>query len=146
VDKKLTAMTVPILPALSAAMVVVGLWVAARAPAAQAAASFTDMGALGLPAVSDGAVQWGDYDSDGDLDVAIAGHTAAGAPIARLCRNNGGGAFSDASAGFEGMSSGAAAWGDYDNDGDLDLLVAGNTAGTRLYRNEGTDTFVRYCW
>ncbi len=35
----------------------------------------------------------------------------------------------------------AAAWGDYDNDGDLDLYVS-NFGPNRLYRNEGDGTFV----
>src|SRR5579862_4221159 len=37
------------------------------------------------------------------------------------------------------------AWGDFDNDGDLDLLVSGDTGAglvTRIYRNDGGGNFV----
>ena len=35
------------------------------------------------------------------------------------------------------------AWGDYDNDGDLDLFVTEMSENNRLYRNDGTNGFVR---
>jgi hypothetical protein len=38
-------------------------------------------------------------------------------------------------------ASSAATWGDYDNDGDADLLIIGVT-GSGLYRNEGNGGFV----
>ncbi|MDZ4231622.1 MAG: VCBS repeat-containing protein, partial [Candidatus Pacearchaeota archaeon] len=34
-----------------------------------------------------------------------------------------------------------AAWGDYDNDGDPDLFIAGEGDASRLYRNNGDGTF-----
>jgi len=65
----------------------------------------------------------GDYDNDGLVDVFV---TAVGED--RLFRNLGGGKFSDAtkSAGVAGAPNEwgtAAAWFDFDNDGDLDLFV-----------------------
>src|SRR4029453_1017822 len=46
--------------------------------------------------------------------------------------------FTDAGAGLGDVVEGATAWGDYDNDGDLDVVLTGlvgSTAITRLYRN-----------
>jgi hypothetical protein len=86
-----------------------------------------------------GAVAWGDYDNDGDLDVVISGTSSGGALVASLWRNDGG-AFTDAGANLPGMDLGFAVWGDYDNDGDLDLLFGGNSNDgfiTRIYRNDG---------
>jgi len=40
-------------------------------------------------------------------------------------RNDGGGAFSDLGAPLTGVSWSSSAWGDYDNDGDLDILLVG---------------------
>ena len=85
----------------------------------------------------------GDYDNDGDLDLYIAIDIARGTN--RLYRNEGDGTFADATlpAGVqdEGQSIGVS-WGDYDNDGWLDLYVA-NWQGKPnvLYRNEGDGTF-----
>ncbi len=47
--------------------------------------------------------------------------------------------FSDIEAGLPGVESGSVAWGDYDNDGDLDLLLTGrDEVGpiSRVYRND----------
>ncbi|HTL54758.1 MAG TPA: FG-GAP-like repeat-containing protein [Candidatus Limnocylindrales bacterium] len=87
-----------------------------------------------------GAVAWGDYNNDGKLDVLIAGTTANGGLVAAIWRNDGGGTFTDIGANLPGMDIGFAAWGDYDNDGDLDLLFGGNTNDgwiARIYRNDG---------
>ena len=85
---------------------------------------------------------WGDYDSDGDLDLVLLGGTNW-EEDARLYRNDGG-TFTDVGAGLVKVRAGAAAWGDYDGDGDLDLALTGassdglySTAHIKLYRNDG---------
>ena len=57
--------------------------------------------------------------------------------------------FSSVDAGIENIAGYDAAWGDYDNDGDLDLLLTGGiglylsgTPYTFLYRNDGDDQFM----
>lgn len=96
--------------------------------------TFSDAQA-GLPGVYSGAVAWADYDNDTYLDFAISGVSNAGA-IAKVYRNNQNGTFSDIGAGLLGQYSGSIQWGDYDYDGDLDLLLSGS-AGTRIYKNNG---------
>ncbi|MBK8167725.1 MAG: VCBS repeat-containing protein [bacterium] len=89
---------------------------------------------------------WGDYDNDGDLDLYIV--KAAGLPN-RLLRNDGGGNFMDVTAGPLADTGGGygACWGDYDNDGDLDLYVVNgcnsgfSCVANRLLRNDGGGTF-----
>ena len=87
-------------------------------------------------------IAWCDFDNDNDLDLLICGMTANGTPVTRLYRNDEG-VFTDTGLSFIGVSDGAAAWGDYDQDGDMDLLLTGNSETgdiIRLYRNDG-DTF-----
>jgi hypothetical protein len=71
-------------------------------------------------------VAWGDYDNDGDLDVAVLGINTAGEHHTIIYRNDAG-AFSDIKANLTGVKDGSLEWGDYDNDEDLDLLVTGET-------------------
>src|ERR1043165_428242 len=91
--------------------------------------TFTELD-IGLPGIFLGPTAWGDYDNDGDLDLAITGTT--GMYISRVYRNNGDGTFTDIKAGLAGVAGGGIAWGDYDNDGNLDLAVAGGD-GTNVY-------------
>ncbi|MFV1981058.1 MAG: FG-GAP-like repeat-containing protein, partial [Rhodothermia bacterium] len=94
-------------------------------------------------------VDWGDYDNDGDLDILLAGGFLSPLIVegrARVYRNDGGGTFTDVDAALDGMFYGAAKWGDYDNDGLLDIILSGasdlkNQRLGRLYRNEGGDQF-----
>jgi hypothetical protein len=93
----------------------------------------------GLPGVKNSAVAWGDYDADGDLDIALAGDGGDGVGfVARVYRNDAG-IFADIGAGLPGVSAGAAVWGDYDGDDDLDLVLTGDSGEyvARLYRNDG---------
>jgi hypothetical protein len=87
-----------------------------------------------------GSAAWGDYNHDGKLDLAIVGATTGGGLVAGIWRNEGGGVFTNIAASLPGMDLGFVAWGDYDNDGDLDLLFSGNSNDgfvTRIYRNDG---------
>jgi len=95
----------------------------------------------GLPGVHVGSVDWGDYDRDGDIDILLAGNNQDIGSISRVYRNDGSNSFVDINAGLNGTSNGNASWGDYDNDGYLDIIVAGE-GNTRIYRNSsGNGTF-----
>ncbi len=105
--------------------------------AAESSFSVPDFAASGvvLPAITRGAVAWGDIDSDGDLDAALAGD-ASGTPLARIYLNAGG--IFTRTIELPGVSQAALAWRDYDNDRDLDLVLAGQGAIgpiSRIYRN-----------
>ena len=106
-------------------------------------ASFTNINA-GLPGVMVSTVAWGDYDNDGDLDILLTGATGYGTQISEIYRNNGDATFTTISAGLTGVQYGSAAWGDYDNDGDLDVLLTGSTwvsSASKIFRNNGNGTF-----
>jgi carbonic anhydrase len=109
-------------------------------------------------------VQWGglnmsaaDYDNDGDTDVLVLRGgwlQDKGRVRNSLLRNNGNGTFTDVTraAGLDrpALPTQAAAWADYDLDGDLDLAI-GNEGVQRpdskiafadnLFRNNGDGTF-----
>jgi len=91
--------------------------------------------------IEDGTLQLGDCDNDGDLDILVAGYSRElNYSTARIYENDGNGSFTDS---HELLPSGTAlnaAWGDYDNDGDLDILVFTSTNG-KLYRNDGDFNF-----
>jgi len=95
------------------------------APAAMAAASIAD------------------FDLDGDPDLVVCGMALAGEEIrlaSSLYVNDGSGRFTLASAPFTPVSAGGVAWGDYDGDGDPDLVLSGRTTTgfiTELWVNEG---------
>jgi uncharacterized repeat protein (TIGR01451 family) len=86
---------------------------------------------------------WGDYDNDGYLDMFVADYFTT--RFNKLYRNNGDGTFSEipsAVPALENSSSVGAVWGDYDNDGKIDLFVANiNNENNSLYRNQGNGMF-----
>ncbi|HEY5915548.1 MAG TPA: VCBS repeat-containing protein, partial [Verrucomicrobiae bacterium] len=109
-------------------------------------AGFVDSGIF-LPGFSRASAAWGDFDNDGRLDLALSGLTSAGIPAVVIYRNNGTN-FSPVSGSFAAVFAGNVAWGDYDGDGRLDLLVTGITSAsqngvaiTRLYHNDGNGVF-----
>lgn len=96
---------------------------------------------------------WGDYDNDGLLDLYISRgeQNGKGNLGNSLYRNNGDGTFTDVTVAAkvnDDTNTWAAVWGDYDNDGFLDLFVTrpGTTVlgpgnANILYHNNGDGTF-----
>ena len=86
---------------------------------------------------------WGDYDNDGWLDLFIGTETVQNETYpCQLFHNNGDGTFTDVAAdagvAVVGFVKGVV-WGDYDNDGRLDLYVSQHLAQqpNQLFHNEG---------
>ncbi len=101
-----------------------------------------------MPEIMGGGGALFDMDGDGDLDAYLVQSgdvrlAPAEQPPNQLFRNEGGGRFSDVTAGSgaeaPGYGQGVAA-GDYDDDGDVDLYVT-NVGPDRLLRNEGGGRF-----
>jgi len=102
--------------------------------------TYTDIsGSVNIVGIHGGAVCWGDYDNDSDLDLLLTGYSNSYTAVSKIYRNDSG-IFTDISASLTGVYNSSAAWGDYDNDGDLDLLIIGSTAGeiriSKIYRND----------
>ena len=106
--------------------------------------TFTPMGdTTGLDDSGDGvAAAWCDYDSDGYPDLYLVNENSDN----RLFNNGGDSTFTDVTltAGVSHTGSGsAAAWGDFDNDGDFDLFLANKDSVQVLFSNNGDGTFAR---
>ncbi len=100
--------------------------------------SFSNLN-LSLPGVYQSSVAWADFDNDGKLDFVLTGSDSNSVPISQVWRNTGNGAFTNFLAALPGVRSGSAAWGDFDNDGKLDLVLTGLSSNsvpvTHAFRN-----------
>jgi hypothetical protein len=90
-------------------------------------------------------LSWADYDNDGSFDLSVS---TINLERDFLYRNQGNGTFNkiiNRSPVNEGAHTYGVAWGDYDNDGLLDLFVANGAFGppldNALFRNKGDGTF-----
>jgi hypothetical protein len=113
-----------------------------------------------FPGIEGGTVAFGDYNSDGRLDAVVTGTNSSGVAVAKvyhqssvpICHIILGHEYcfpfwswsEDTSANLTPVSESSAVWGDYNNDGHLDLLIAGmhgSTPTTTLYTGDGTGVF-----
>ncbi len=107
--------------------------------------SFTEVGAAAGLRFGDQtwATDFADYDNDGDLDCFVMNHYTA----SRFMRNNGDGTFTDVTSASGFTASDLDLFGiqcsfrDFDNDGFVDLAIAGSDQ--RLFKNNGDGTFSR---
>jgi len=111
-----------------------------------------NQGGLGdSPTGGNYASTWVDYDNDGDVDLFLAkcngGGAAASARYNELHRNNGDGTFTDVSVAaglYDPIQTWSSAWGDYDNDADLDVFVGASSFADgqhKLMTNNNDGTF-----
>jgi len=94
-------------------------------------------------------LDWGDYDNDGDLDLAVMGKTTAGPFVTKIYKNEDGTLAEDTGQSLVGYANGQLKWADVDNDGDLDLAITGQSMNStqsasdnyvRIYKNEPAGT------
>jgi hypothetical protein len=88
-----------------------------------------------LPAAPTRDVAWGDYDEDGDMDLALAvGQNQRN----QLYRQDNAGNFTLVWTSTTTLDTTSVAWGDWDNDGDLDLAFGNANGPVEVYANLGS--------
>jgi len=88
-------------------------------------------------------VNWTDFNNDGKLDLFVTNENNQNE---NLYRNDGGGVFTKLTTGDLVSSGGktmSSSWGDYDNDGDLDVFLANDQGNNGLFRNDGDANFTK---
>jgi len=98
-----------------------------------------------LTSVGDCQLSFSDFDNDGDLDINLIGCCDK-----HISYKNNGSTFSEfqtysvVGGPFGGIYDGSISMGDYDNDGDLDIISSGNEKYTTVYLNNGSGNYTDY--
>lgn len=105
-----------------------------------------------FPDVSEGDVDWGDFNRDGYLDLLICGNDGT-LNHTKIYSNDGDETFTEISFDLPDIYNGIIRWTDFNNDGLLDIFLSGdldNNTGdfitnpiTELYSNNGDSTFTQ---
>ena len=91
-----------------------------------------------FPGLSQGDVSWGDFDNDGDKDVALMGVSNISGAVTAIYENKGPEGFVNTNQNFERVIDGTLEWADLNKDGFIDLIVSGyngNGPSTKVYLN-----------
>lgn len=107
---------------------------------------YSDVG-ISFPGIGVGTLEWGDFDSDGDLDVLASGNTQViGTGSTQLYRNDGNTFNLVNLLPFLGLTESSAKFIDFDLDNDLDVILMGaNTSNDPimvLYQNTNAGSYV----
>ena len=103
----------------------------------------TDVIFVGTERMDTSSVAWGDYDGDGDLDLAAGNRVGTyGNQVNQVYENDAGTFRLDPGNGFgwvspDEKSTESVAWGDWDSDGDIDLAVGNWLQVNQVYENDG---------
>lgn len=105
----------------------------------------TESALPGFEGVVAGSSAFGDLNNDGWPDIVYTGGTGEGRAF-MIYLNNGDGTFTQQSNSLQGVTKGFVSLGDYDNDGDLDILVTGESGGSGTWfiyiaNNDGDGNF-----
>ncbi|MEN8225321.1 MAG: VCBS repeat-containing protein, partial [Bacteroidota bacterium] len=85
---------------------------------------YTKMGA-GITGLYGGMLDWGDYNNDGYADLLISGLDDTNASQTYIYKNVSGSSFVQLAGSYSDVANGSSFWGDFNNDGLLDIIVAG---------------------
>lgn len=87
-------------------------------------------------------VNWTDIDNDGDLDLFVTNENNQNENLYLNANGN----FTKITTGAlltDGGNTNSSSWGDFDNDGDLDVFLANDLGFNSLFRNDGNLTFTK---
>jgi len=105
---------------------------------------FTEISA-GIENIMLSSMVWADFNNDKYPDILINGKNNKGEAVSKIYQNYGNGTFKKVSAQLTAVASGAVAVADYDHDGDLDILLSGQSKTvpiTKIYENKGGFRFI----
>ncbi|NES68515.1 MAG: hypothetical protein F6K24_26420, partial [Okeania sp. SIO2D1] len=109
---------------------------------------FSENTDVSLTGVHYSAVATADFDNDGDTDILLTGITRDGSnkPISKVYTNDGSGGFSEnTDVSLTDVGYSAVATSDFDNDGDIDILLTGEDSSdnfiSKVYTNDGSGGF-----